>query len=110
MTCPRYPTVGTALIFLSVAQLSTGLKCMCHLCTNNTCETGADGACWNSVMLSDGKEKADESCLSPSQLRSQLFCYSSRNVIKRNCCFTDFCNNETLHLYPGTKHMRIKPY
>ncbi|KAJ8352257.1 hypothetical protein SKAU_G00237330 [Synaphobranchus kaupii] len=78
-----------------------GLKCVCQLCTNNTCETGTDGACWNSVMLIDGKEEAVKSCLSPSQMKGQVFCYSSRNVSKRNCCFTDFCNNETLHLYPG---------
>ncbi|XP_048861811.1 activin receptor type-1C isoform X1 [Brienomyrus brachyistius] len=103
MTRPRYPTVGTALIFLSLAQLSTGLKCVCHLCTNKTCETGADGACWNSVMLIDGKEEAVKSCLSPSEMKGQVFCYSSRNVSKRNCCFTDFCNNETLHLYPAER-------
>ncbi|KAG5833848.1 hypothetical protein ANANG_G00280250 [Anguilla anguilla] len=100
MTRPRYPSFGTALIFLSVAQLSTGLKCVCQLCANNTCETGADGACWNSVMLIDGKEEVVKSCLSPSEMKGQVFCYSSRNVSKRNCCFTDFCNNETLHLNP----------
>ncbi|KAG5852557.1 activin receptor type-1C-like [Anguilla rostrata] len=100
MTCPCLPPVGTALIFLLVAQLGTGLKCVCQLCTNKTCETGADGACWNSVMLIDGKEEAVKSCLSPSQMKGQVFCYSSRNVSKRNCCFTDFCNNETLHLHP----------
>ncbi|XP_028446254.1 activin receptor type-1C [Perca flavescens] len=53
-------------------------------------------------MLIDGKEETDKSCLSPSKLKGQVFCYSSRNVSKRNCCFTDFCNNETLHLHPGT--------
>ncbi|KAG9349237.1 hypothetical protein JZ751_027680 [Albula glossodonta] len=100
MTRPRYPSFGTALIFLSVAQLSTGLKCVCQLCANNTCETGADGACWNSVMLIDGKEEVVKSCLSPAEMKGQVFCYSSRNVSKRNCCFTDFCNNETLHLQP----------
>ncbi|KAJ8253337.1 hypothetical protein GJAV_G00211800 [Gymnothorax javanicus] len=98
MTRPRYPSFGTALIFLSVAQLSTGLKCVCQLCANNTCETGADGACWNSVMLINGKEEVVKSCLTPSEMKGQVFCYSSRNVSKRNCCFTDFCNNETLHL------------
>ncbi|CAB1328429.1 unnamed protein product, partial [Coregonus sp. 'balchen'] len=77
------------------------LKCVCQLCANNTCETGADGACWNSVMLINGKEEAVKSCLSPAEMRGQVFCYSSRNVSKRNCCFTDFCNNETLHLHPG---------
>ncbi|XP_021434837.2 activin receptor type-1C [Oncorhynchus mykiss] len=101
MTRTRLPTVEAALIFLSVAQLSTALKCVCQLCNNNTCETGADGACWNSVMLINGKEEAVKSCLSPAEMRGQVFCYSSRNVSKRNCCFTDFCNNETLHLHPG---------
>uniref|UniRef100_A0A8B9JSL8 receptor protein serine/threonine kinase n=1 Tax=Astyanax mexicanus TaxID=7994 RepID=A0A8B9JSL8_ASTMX len=76
------------------------LKCVCQLCANHTCETEAEGACWNSVMLINGKEEAVKSCLSPSELKGQVFCYSSRNVSKRNCCFTDFCNNETLHLYP----------
>ncbi|RXN07164.1 activin receptor type-1C [Labeo rohita] len=51
-------------------------------------------------MLINGKEEAVKSCLSPSELKGQVFCYSSRNVSKRNCCFTDFCNNETLHLNP----------
>lgn len=78
-----------------------GLKCVCQLCANHTCETTADGACWNSVMLIDGKEEAVKSCLSPSEMKGQVFCYSSRNVSKRNCCFTDFCNNETLRLHPG---------
>ncbi|KAL4636224.1 activin receptor type-1C-like [Arapaima gigas] len=101
MARSRGPAAGTAaLLLLSVAQLGTGLKCVCQLCTNNTCETGADGACWNSVMLIDGKEEAVKSCLSPSEMKGQVFCYSSWNVSKRNCCFTDFCNNETLHLYP----------
>ncbi|XP_041699471.1 activin receptor type-1C-like [Coregonus clupeaformis] len=101
MINPRLHTVEAALIFISVAQLSTALKCVCQLCANNTCETGADGACWNSVMLINGKEEAVKSCLSPAEMRGQVFCYSSRNVSKRNCCFTDFCNNETLHLHPG---------
>lgn len=83
----------------------SGLKCVCQLCTNHTCETAADGACWNSVMLIDGKEETVKSCLSPSEMKGQVFCYSSRNVSKRNCCFTDFCNNETLYLHPGTANM-----
>lgn len=53
-------------------------------------------------MLINGKEEAVKSCLSPSELKGQLFCYSSKDVSKRNCCFTDFCNNETLHLRSGT--------
>lgn len=85
----------------------SALKCVCQLCANNTCETGADGACWNSVMLINGKEEAVKSCLSPAEMRGQVFCYSSRNVSKRNCCFTDFCNNETLHLHPGTYEVML---
>ena len=53
-------------------------------------------------MLVEGKEETVKSCLSPSEMKGQVFCYSSRNVSKRSCCFTDFCNNETLHLHPGT--------
>lgn len=92
---------------ITKSQCLSGLKCVCQLCANNTCETAADGACWNSVMLIDGKEEAVKSCLSPSEMKGQVFCYSSRNVSKRNCCFTDFCNNETLHLYPGTAHTML---
>lgn len=100
MTCPAKSSIQAALVFLSVAHLVAALKCVCQLCANYTCETSADGACWNSVMLIDGKEEAVKSCLTPSEMRGQLFCYGSRNVSKRNCCFTDFCNNETLHLQP----------
>ncbi|KAK1903408.1 Activin receptor type-1C [Dissostichus eleginoides] len=100
MVRPGKQSVEAALIFLSVAQLTAGLRCVCQLCTNHTCETAADGACWNSVMLIEGKEETLKSCLSPSEMKGQVFCYSSRNVSKRNCCFTDFCNNETLHLQP----------
>uniref|UniRef100_H3DGE3 Activin receptor type-1C n=1 Tax=Tetraodon nigroviridis TaxID=99883 RepID=H3DGE3_TETNG len=77
-----------------------GLRCVCQLCVNHTCETSSDGACWNSVMLIEGKEETVKSCLSPSEMKGQVFCYGSRNVSKRSCCFTDFCNNETLHLHP----------
>eukprot|EP00066_Takifugu_rubripes_P019447 XP_011608713.1 PREDICTED: activin receptor type-1C [Takifugu rubripes] len=100
MTRPGKRSFQAALIFLSVAQLAAGLKCVCQLCINHTCETSSDGACWNSVMLIEGKEETVKSCLSPSELNGQVFCYSSRNVSKRSCCFTDFCNNETLHLHP----------
>uniref|UniRef100_A0A8D0A1I3 Activin receptor type-1C n=1 Tax=Sander lucioperca TaxID=283035 RepID=A0A8D0A1I3_SANLU len=88
------------LLCLLLIVIELSLRCVCQLCANHTCETTADGACWNSVMLIDGKEETDKSCLSPSKLKGQVFCYSSRNVSKRNCCFTDFCNNETLHLHP----------
>ncbi|XP_015214265.1 activin receptor type-1C isoform X1 [Lepisosteus oculatus] len=96
MACHKYPAVGTALIFLAFAQFGTALKCVCHVCANNTCET--EGACWNSVMLINGKEEVAKSCVSPSEMKGQVFCYSSRNVSKRQCCFTDFCNNVTLQL------------
>ncbi|CAL9690322.1 unnamed protein product [Knipowitschia caucasica] len=99
MTGPTRSSLHAALVVLSVAHLSAALKCVCQLCANHTCETSADGACWNSVMLIDGKEEAVKSCLSPAEMRGQVFCYGSRNVSKRNCCFTDFCNNETLHLH-----------
>ncbi|XP_060786351.1 activin receptor type-1C isoform X5 [Neoarius graeffei] len=89
---------ATLLLAVTLAPLVAALKCVCHLCANHTCETEAEGACWNSVMLINGKEEAVKSCLSPSELKGQLFCYSSKDVSKRNCCFTDFCNNETLHL------------
>nr|XP_019945177.1 PREDICTED: activin receptor type-1C isoform X2 [Paralichthys olivaceus] len=99
MTCSGKRSVQAALILVCVAQLTAGLKCVCQLCANHTCETTSDGACWNSVMLIDGTEETVKSCLSPIEMKGQVFCYSSRNVSKRNCCFTDFCNNETLHLH-----------
>ncbi|GAA6087542.1 activin receptor type-1C [Tachysurus ichikawai] len=92
---------ATLLLAVTLAPLVTALKCVCQLCANHTCETEAEGACWNSVMLINGKEEVVKSCLSPSELKGQVFCYSSKDVSKRNCCFTDFCNNETLHLRPG---------
>ncbi|XP_055070781.2 activin receptor type-1C isoform X2 [Misgurnus anguillicaudatus] len=95
---PHLRCSEAVLLLFIFAQVTAGLKCVCQLCVNQTCETDADGACWNSVMLINGKEEAVKSCLSPSELKGQMFCYSSRNVSKRNCCFTDFCNNETLHL------------
>ncbi|XP_029314906.1 activin receptor type-1C [Cottoperca gobio] len=100
MIRPGKHSFQAALVLLSVAQLTAGLRCVCQLCANHTCETAADGACWNSVMLIDGKEETVKTCLSTSEMKGQVFCYSSRNVSKRNCCFTDFCNNETLHLQP----------
>uniref|UniRef100_A0A3B3SNT1 receptor protein serine/threonine kinase n=1 Tax=Paramormyrops kingsleyae TaxID=1676925 RepID=A0A3B3SNT1_9TELE len=79
-----------------------GLKCLCELCTNHTCETGVGGACWNSVTLVDGREEVVKSCLSLLEMKGQLFCHGSHNVSKRSCCFTDFCNNQTLRLQPGS--------
>ena len=82
--------------------LPPALRCVCHLCTNHTCETEPAGACWNSVTLVNGKEERVKSCLTPAQYSGQMFCQGSRNLSKRHCCFTDFCNNVTLHLYSGT--------
>uniref|UniRef100_A0A286XCG5 receptor protein serine/threonine kinase n=1 Tax=Cavia porcellus TaxID=10141 RepID=A0A286XCG5_CAVPO len=81
-----------------VAELSAGLKCVCLLCdsSNFTCQT--EGACWASVMLTNGKEQVIKSCVSVPELQAQVFCHSSNNVTKTECCFTDFCNNITLHL------------
>ncbi|KAF0881914.1 ACV1C protein, partial [Crocuta crocuta] len=74
------------------------LKCVCLLCdsSNFTCQT--EGACWASVMLTNGKEQVIKSCVSLPELNAQVFCHSSNNVTKTECCFTDFCNNITLHL------------
>ncbi|XP_004629963.1 activin receptor type-1C isoform X1 [Octodon degus] len=49
-------------------------------------------------MLSNGKEQVVKSCLSVPELQAQVFCHSSNNITKTECCFTDFCNNITLHL------------
>nr|XP_013800595.1 PREDICTED: activin receptor type-1C isoform X1 [Apteryx mantelli mantelli] len=87
------------LIFLSSAKkYFPGLKCVCQLCehTNFTCQT--EGACWASVMLTNGKEEVIKSCVSLPELNAQVFCHSSKNVTKTECCYTDFCNNITLRL------------
>ncbi|XP_059560378.1 activin receptor type-1C isoform X6 [Myotis daubentonii] len=87
-----------ALLLAAAAALSAGLKCVCLLCdsSNFTCQT--EGACWASVMLTNGKEQVIKSCVSLPELNAQVFCHSSNNVTKTECCFTDFCNNITLHL------------
>ncbi|XP_048201397.1 activin receptor type-1C isoform X2 [Perognathus longimembris pacificus] len=86
------------LLCAVAAELSAGLKCVCLLCdsSNFTCQT--EGACWASVMLTNGKEQVIKSCVSLPELNAQVFCHSSNNVTKTECCFTDFCNNITLHL------------
>ncbi|XP_006880854.1 PREDICTED: activin receptor type-1C isoform X3 [Elephantulus edwardii] len=86
------------LLLLAAAELSAGLKCVCLLCdsSNFTCQT--EGACWASVMLTNGQEQVVKSCVSLPELNAQVFCHSSNNVTKTECCFTDFCNNITLHL------------
>ncbi|XP_074857318.1 activin receptor type-1C isoform X1 [Carettochelys insculpta] len=88
-----------ALLLLSAAaSLCSGLQCVCQLCehTNFTCQT--EGACWASVMLTNGKEEVIKSCVSLPELNAQVFCHSSKNITKTECCYTDFCNNITLHL------------
>uniref|UniRef100_A0A8C3TQE7 Activin receptor type-1C n=1 Tax=Catharus ustulatus TaxID=91951 RepID=A0A8C3TQE7_CATUS len=79
-------------------SLSAGLQCVCQLCehTNFTCQT--EGACWASVMLTNGREEVVKSCVSLPELQAQVFCHSSKNVTKTECCYTDFCNNITLRL------------
>ncbi|XP_069472505.1 activin receptor type-1C isoform X2 [Ambystoma mexicanum] len=84
-----------------------GLKCACLLCehTNFTCQT--EGACWEAVMLTNGKEEVVKTCISLVELNAEVFCRSSKNITKRKCCFTDFCNNGTLQLptaSPSTIH------
>ncbi|XP_045875650.1 activin receptor type-1C isoform X2 [Meles meles] len=99
MTRAHCATLRQAFLLLATAAaLSTGLKCVCLLCdsSNFTCQT--EGACWASVMLANGKEQVIKSCVSLPELNAQVFCHSSNNVTKTECCFTDFCNNITLHL------------
>ncbi|OWK51592.1 Activin receptor type-1C [Lonchura striata] len=89
------PLLGAAV------SLCAGLQCVCQLCehTNFTCQT--EGACWASVMLANGREEVVKSCVSLPELNAQVFCHSSKNVTKTECCYTDFCNNITLRLPLG---------
>uniref|UniRef100_A0A5F5PU69 receptor protein serine/threonine kinase n=3 Tax=Laurasiatheria TaxID=314145 RepID=A0A5F5PU69_HORSE len=98
MTRALHAALRQALLLIAAAALSAGLKCVCLLCdsSNFTCQT--EGACWASVMLTNGKEQVIKSCVSLPELNAQVFCHSSNNVTKTECCFTDFCNNITLHL------------
>uniref|UniRef100_A0A8C3ITF1 Activin receptor type-1C n=1 Tax=Chrysemys picta bellii TaxID=8478 RepID=A0A8C3ITF1_CHRPI len=86
------------LLLRALPRLNPCLKCVCQLCehTNFTCQT--EGACWASVMLTNGKEEVTKSCVSLPELNAQVFCHSSKNITKTECCYTDFCNNITLHL------------
>ncbi|XP_034987761.1 activin receptor type-1C isoform X1 [Zootoca vivipara] len=91
-----------ALVLVACASLCTGLTCVCQLCekTNFTCET--EGACWASVMLTkNGRQEVIKACVSLPQLKAQIFCHSSKNITKTECCYTDFCNNITIHLPTG---------
>uniref|UniRef100_A0A2K5S0R8 receptor protein serine/threonine kinase n=1 Tax=Cebus imitator TaxID=2715852 RepID=A0A2K5S0R8_CEBIM len=99
MTWALHSALRQALLLLAAAaELSAGLKCVCLLCdsSNFTCQT--EGACWASVMLTNGREQVIKSCVSLPELNAQVFCHSSNNITKTECCFTDFCNNITLHL------------
>ncbi|XP_069636697.1 activin receptor type-1C isoform X1 [Haliaeetus albicilla] len=86
------------LLAAAVVSLCAGLQCVCQLCenTNFTCQT--EGACWASVMLTNGREEVIKSCVSLPELNAQVFCHSSKNITKTECCYTDFCNNITLRL------------
>nr|XP_054492251.1 activin receptor type-1C isoform X2 [Agelaius phoeniceus] len=49
-------------------------------------------------MLSNGREEVVKSCVSLPELHAQVFCHSSKNITRTECCYTDFCNNITLRL------------
>ncbi|XP_069589069.1 activin receptor type-1C isoform X2 [Ranitomeya imitator] len=93
---PRAPLL--LLLLLGAATLGTGLKCVCLMCesTNYTCQT--EGACWTSVMLTNGREEVIKSCISLLELKAQVYCHSSNNITRTECCHSDFCNNRTLRL------------
>ncbi|XP_053327641.1 activin receptor type-1C [Spea bombifrons] len=100
--------LGIALLLISAACPCTGLKCVCLLCehTNYTCQT--EGACWTSVFLTNGREEVSKSCISLHELKAQVYCHSSNNITRTECCQSDFCNNVTLRLppvSPSTSHM-----
>uniref|UniRef100_A0A8D0HKW0 receptor protein serine/threonine kinase n=1 Tax=Sphenodon punctatus TaxID=8508 RepID=A0A8D0HKW0_SPHPU len=52
-------------------------------------------------MLTNGKEEVIKSCVSLPELNAQVFCHSSKNITKTECCYTDLCNNITLNLPSG---------
>ncbi|KAM9284573.1 activin receptor type-1C isoform 2-T2 [Cariama cristata] len=52
-------------------------------------------------MLTNGREEVVKSCVSLPELNAQVFCHSSKNITKTECCYTDFCNNITLRLPVG---------
>lgn len=71
---------------------------MCQRCINQTCETTADGGCWNSVMLINGRQERDNTCLTAYQMTGEIYCKGIGKFSKRKCCFTDYCNREPLHI------------
>ncbi|XP_060633237.2 activin receptor type-1C [Anolis sagrei] len=100
---------AAGLLLLSAGTfLCTGLTCVCQWCekTNFTCET--EGACWTSVMLTNGRQEVIKACVTLPQLKAQIFCHSSKNITRTECCYTDFCNNITIHL-PTGPDTSIKP-
>uniref|UniRef100_A0A8C3TS73 Activin receptor type-1C n=1 Tax=Catharus ustulatus TaxID=91951 RepID=A0A8C3TS73_CATUS len=99
-TLARCPELYHAMLYRvpTLARFPGLCRCVCQLCehTNFTCQT--EGACWASVMLTNGREEVVKSCVSLPELQAQVFCHSSKNVTKTECCYTDFCNNITLRL------------
>ncbi|PKU31659.1 activin receptor type-1c isoform x3 [Limosa lapponica baueri] len=62
-------------------------------------------------MLTNGREEVIKSCVSLLELNAQVFCHSSKNITKTECCYTDFCNNITLRLpvgKPAIAHRDLK--
>ncbi|XP_053554292.1 activin receptor type-1C [Bombina bombina] len=53
-------------------------------------------------MLTNGKEEVTRSCMSVPELKAQVYCRSSNNITRTECCLSDFCNNITLRLPPAT--------
>ncbi|XP_039191322.1 activin receptor type-1C isoform X4 [Crotalus tigris] len=60
-------------------------------------------------MLTNGRQEVIKACVSLPQLKAQIFCHSSKNVTRTECCYTDFCNNITIYLPTDTDiHLFIK--
>nr|XP_056717066.1 activin receptor type-1C isoform X1 [Euleptes europaea] len=52
-------------------------------------------------MLTNGKQEVVKTCLSILELNAEVFCHDSKSITRRKCCYTDFCNNVTIHLPIG---------
>ncbi|XP_015267029.1 PREDICTED: activin receptor type-1C isoform X1 [Gekko japonicus] len=59
-------------------------------------------------MLMNGKQEVVKTCLSVLELNAEVFCHGSKSVTRRKCCYTDFCNNITIHL-PTDEESSRKP-
>nr|XP_056717068.1 activin receptor type-1C isoform X2 [Euleptes europaea] len=60
-------------------------------------------------MLTNGKQEVVKTCLSILELNAEVFCHDSKSITRRKCCYTDFCNNVTIHLpiaSPGKPKLR----